>query len=103
MPIASRIESRFFVIDLDIISYDLRSISRIVKEHLKEAGYNNDRLTAHSLRHSAVTLALLQGQDLAEVQAFARHRDISTTMIYNHAVDQEKNACSQAVADSIFA
>lgn len=80
-----------------------RSISRIVKEHLKEAGYNSDRLTAHSLRHSAVTLALLQGQDLAEVQAFARHRDISTTMIYNHAVDQEKNACSQAVADSIFA
>ncbi len=80
-----------------------RSISRIVKEHLKEAGYNSDRLTAHSLRHSAVTLALLQGQELAEVQAFARHRDISTTMIYNHAVDQEKNACSQAVADSIFA
>lgn len=80
-----------------------RSISRIVKEHLKEAGYNSDRLTAHSLRHSAVTLALLQGQDLAEVQAFARHRDISTTMIYNHAVDQAKNACSQAVADSIFA
>lgn len=80
-----------------------RSISRIVKEHLKEAGYDTNRLTAHSLRHTAVTLALLQGQELAEVQAFARHRDISTTMIYNHAVDQEKNACSQAVADSIFA
>lgn len=79
-----------------------RSISRIVKGHLKDAGYDTNRLTAHSLRHTAVTLALLQGQDLAEVQQFARHRDISTTMIYNHAVDQERNACSQAVADSIF-
>lgn len=79
-----------------------RSISRIVKEHLKEAGYNSDRLTAHSLRHTAVTLALLQGEGLAEVQQFARHQNIATTQIYNHAVEQEKNTCSTSVANMIF-
>lgn len=79
-----------------------RSISRIVKEHLKEAGYDSDRLTAHSLRHTAVTLALLQGNNLAEVQQFARHQNIATTQIYNHAVEQAKNTCSTSVADLIF-
>ena len=80
-----------------------RSISGIVKQALKNAGYNSSRLTAHSLRHTAVTLALLAGVDLAEVQNFARHKNITTTMIYNHAIEDEKNRCSNAVAQIIFA
>jgi len=80
-----------------------RSISGIVKQALKNAGYNSSRLTAHSLRHTAVTLALLSGVDLAEVQNFARHKNITTTMIYNHAIEDEKNRCSNAVAQIIFA
>jgi integrase/recombinase XerC len=79
-----------------------RSISGIVKQALKNAGYNSSRLTAHSLRHTAVTLALLAGVDLAEVQNFARHKNITTTMIYNHAIEDEKNRCSNAVAETIF-
>ena len=79
-----------------------RSISGIVKQALKNAGYNSNRLTAHSLRHTAVTLALLSGVDLAEVQNFARHKNITTTMIYNHAIEDEKNRCSNAVAETIF-
>lgn len=79
-----------------------RSISGIVKQALKNAGYNSSRLTAHSLRHTAVTLALLSGVDLAEVQNFARHKNITTTMIYNHAIEDEKNRCSNAVAETIF-
>lgn len=58
-----------------------RAISGIAKAHMLEAGYNSDKLTAHSLRHTAVTLSLLAGQPLEEVQQFARHANISTTMI----------------------
>lgn len=79
-----------------------RSISGIVKGRLKKAGYDNPRLTAHSLRHTAVTLALLAGKDITEVQQFARHLHISTTMIYNHALDKAKNTCNEAVTNAIF-
>jgi integrase/recombinase XerC len=79
-----------------------RSISGIVKGRLQAAGYDSSRLTAHSLRHTAVTLSLLAGRDLAEVQQFARHANIATTMIYNHALDKAKNTCSEAVAAAIF-
>lgn len=79
-----------------------RSISGIVKNRLKKAGYNSKRLTAHSLRHTAVTLSLLAGKDITEVQQFARHANIATTMIYNHSLDKAKNSCSEAIAQAIF-
>lgn len=79
-----------------------RSISGIVKHRLREAGYDSQRLTAHSLRHTAVTLSLLSGKDITEVQQFARHANIATTMIYNHSLDKAKNSCGEAIAQAIF-
>lgn len=79
-----------------------RSISGIVKARLQQAGYDSSRLTAHSLRHTAVTLSLLAGKDIAEVQQFARHANIATTMIYNHALDKAKNSCSEAITQAIL-
>lgn len=79
-----------------------KSISTIVKERLVEAGYNSDRLTAHSLRHSAVTLSLLGGLPLEEVQQFARHKNISTTQIYAHNLERAKNRSEDTIANSIF-
>jgi len=77
-------------------------VSAIVKTWLKNAGYDNERLCAHSLRHTAVTLALLAGQPLQEVQQFARHTSITTTMIYAHNIDKENNNCAQAIAKAIL-
>lgn len=79
-----------------------RSISAIAKSRMQAAGFDSERLTAHSLRHTAVTLALLAGRDITEVQQFARHSNIATTMIYNHALDQAKNRCSDAISEAIF-
>lgn len=79
-----------------------RAVSGIAKACMMEAGYNSSRLTAHSLRHTAVTLSLLAGRPLEEVQQFARHANIATTMIYNHALDKAKNGCSEAIASAIF-
>jgi len=79
-----------------------RSISRIIKNHLVSAGFNSDRLTAHSLRHTAVTLALLNGNSLEQAQQFARHRNPQTTMIYNHAINAHNNNCAESVASAIF-
>lgn len=79
-----------------------RAVSGMVKDRLQGAGYDSSRLTAHSLRHTAVTLSLLAGKDITEVQQFARHANIATTMIYNHALDKAKNSCSDAIASAIF-
>ncbi len=79
-----------------------RSISGMVKARMQSAGFNSKRLTAHSLRHTAVTLSLLAGKSLEEVRQFARHASVNTTLIYSHAVEAEKNTCSAAVADAIF-
>ena len=79
-----------------------RTISGIAKRAMRQAGFDSPRLSAHSLRHSAVTLSLLAGADLAEVQAFARHSNISTTQIYSHAVDRINSMCENVISDAIF-
>lgn len=79
-----------------------RSVSRICKNALKAAGYDSDRLTAHSLRHTAVTLSLLGGMSLQEAQQFARHANMATTQIYAHNLDRAKNKCEETIAKAIF-
>lgn len=79
-----------------------RSISRIAKTALVEAGYNSDRLTAHSFRHTAATLALKAGAKETEVQQMLDHRNINTTMIYSHAIERETNNTELKIASVIF-
>lgn len=79
-----------------------RSIRRIIKNRMKAVGLDSERLTAHSTRHTAVTLALLQGESIEEAQVFARHRDVSTTMRYAHVIDKANNNCSNAIASAIL-
>ena len=79
-----------------------RSISGAIKSALLRAGYNSARLTAHSLRHTAITLALLGGCSLQEVQQFARHSSINTTQIYAHNLERAANRSEAAIAAALF-
>lgn len=79
-----------------------RSISGICKQAMIRAGFNSPRLTAHSLRHSAVTLALLAGVSIQEVSQFARHSSINITLIYAHDIERLKSRCESAVSNAIF-
>jgi integrase/recombinase XerD len=69
-------------------SLTTRSVSRIVKNRLKEMGIDDSRITAHSLRHTAITLSLLAGATPQEARAMARHADINTTLIYAHNINR---------------
>lgn len=69
-----------------------RSISRIVKERLKEIGIMDSRFTAHSLRHTAITFSLLAGATPQEARTMARHADINTTLIYAHNIHRIQQA-----------
>lgn len=79
-----------------------RSVSRIVKERLQAAGFDSERLTAHSLRHTAVTLSLIGGKTIQEAQQFARHSNIATTQVYAHNLDRARNNCEEVIAKAIF-
>ena len=79
-----------------------RSVSRIVKTHLRDAGFDSERLTAHSLRHTAATLNLLNGGTLQETQQLLRHTNIATTMIYSHNLERAANNSEARVGKAIF-
>lgn len=79
-----------------------RSISRIVKTRLQAIGLDNERLTAHSLRHTAATLNLLNGGTLEETQQLLRHSSINTTQIYSHALTWAGRKSEGRIADAVF-
>jgi integrase/recombinase XerD len=59
-----------------------RTISKIAKESLKAVGLTEASYTAHSLRHTAGTIAIDSGESLERVQAMLGHSSPTTTMIY---------------------
>lgn len=79
-----------------------RAIRGMVKAYMAQAGLASDRLTAHSLRHTAGTLNLLNGGTLQETQQLLRHKDIGTTMIYVHNMTRETNNSEDRIARAIF-
>ena len=79
-----------------------RSISRIIKSRMIAAGYNSAFLTAHSLRHTAGTLAVQNGASLEQAQQFLRHSSIESTMVYYHEKEREENKSEEIVMETIF-
>ena len=65
-----------------------RSISRIIKNSMRAVGLDDSRLTAHSLRHTAISLSILGGASLQQAQAMARHTDSKTTLVYFHNLER---------------
>ncbi|MEY2856993.1 MAG: hypothetical protein RLZZ74_1305 [Cyanobacteriota bacterium] len=71
-----------------------RGIRTIVDTYLKLANLKHTpgrTISAHSLRHTAGTLALRSGADLRQVQDLLGHRDPRTTSIYTHVGDRWEN------------
>jgi integrase/recombinase XerC len=79
-----------------------RSISRVVKEALIGINLDSERLTAHSLRHTAGTLNLLNGGSLEETQQLLRHSNLNTTLIYSHALERANNNSENRIGAAVF-
>ena len=79
-----------------------RSISRLVKNNLIESGFNSERLTAHSLRHTTAHLNLENGATVEETKELLRHSNVATTYIYINEMNREKNNSELRIANAIF-
>jgi integrase/recombinase XerD len=74
-----------------------RSIRDIVKKAYRKIGINSDKITTHSLRHSAITFSLIGGATIQEAQQLARHTNINTTMIYAHNLKRIDNKAEESI------
>lgn len=77
-----------------------RAIREIIKNIYRAVGIYSPTITTHSIRHTAVTMALLGGATIQEVQAMARHSNINTTMIYAHNIDRLKDDNAESKLES---
>ena len=79
-------------------SLTTRSISRIIKQALQRVGLEDSRLTAHSLRHTAISLSISGGASLQQAQAMARHTDSRTTLIYFHNLERISSGAEKYIS-----
>ena len=78
------------------------TISTILKTLLVNAGYDSDRLTAHSLRHTSGTGAYMATGNIYLAQKHQRHADPATTEIYIHAEERDSRTTEQQVYNYYF-
>jgi len=78
---------------------DQAALWRLVRRLARAAGIEQwEALSPHSLRHTAITLALDAGASLRDVQDFAGHRDPRTTRRYDRARDSLDRHAAYALA-----
>ena len=71
------------------------TISKMLKQAMQQAGFNSDRITAHTLRHTAGTNVQEITGNLYITQKYMRHANPATTEIYLHN-DTEKQETQTA-------
>lgn len=68
------------------------TISTMLKQAMQAAGFDSERLTAHSLRHTAGTAIQELTGDLYATQQYMRHSNPATTEIYLHTDTERTEA-----------
>jgi integrase/recombinase XerD len=64
-------------------------VSEMISTYMVKAGVKSDRISPHSLRHTAAVFALMGGSSLYDVQLFLRHTNSSITEIYTRTIEKE--------------
>ncbi len=76
------------------------TISTMLKAAMVQAGFDSERLTAHSLRHTAGTAVQEITGNLYTTQKYMRHSNPATTEIYLHNETEKQEA---GIAQQLYA
>lgn len=76
------------------------TISTMLKQAMVEAGFDSDRITAHSLRHSTARNVMeITGNNIYNAQLYMRHESPTTTEEY---LENDTSAQDERIADSLY-
>lgn len=76
------------------------TISTMLKQAMQGAGFDSERLTAHSLRHTAgQNVMQITGDNIYQTQMYMRHTSPKTTEIY---LENDSTAQDAALAQRLF-
>lgn len=76
------------------VTYD--EIRRCIKKWLSDAGITK-HITFHCFRHTFATLLITNGNDVYTVSKMLTHRNVATTQIYAHLVDDKKRVAAESI------
>jgi site-specific recombinase XerD len=73
-------------------------VNKAIKTAAKKVGIKK-RISAHTFRHSFATHLLERGTDIRTIQALLGHKDVATTMIYTHVLQQGGHGVASPLDD----
>lgn len=78
------------------------TISTMLKRAMQAAGFDSERLTAHSLRHSTgIAVMEITNQNIYMTQKYMRHSNPATTEIYINSTAKEEQQAA-ALANDVY-
>lgn len=77
----------------------VRTVQNLVDKYIGKAGLDTDIYSTHKLRHTAATLMLVQKTDISTIQKILGHKNLSTTQIYAHVLEESMQEAANKMGE----